>query len=106
MSNSYIFTVTADRDLEEINDRIGEQNPDAADRLMDKIYETCKRLARFPGMGRRWDELNTPLRSFPVNDYLIFYRPIDGGIEVVRVVSGYRDLKAIFNIQESGENEE
>ncbi|MEH2063691.1 MAG: hypothetical protein V7K50_15755 [Nostoc sp.] len=29
-------------------------------------------------------------------DYLIFYRPIDGGVESVHIVSGYRDLETVF----------
>jgi toxin ParE1/3/4 len=37
-----------------------------------------------------------PLRSFPVDRYLIFYRPVKGGIQIVRVLSGYQDLTAIF----------
>ena len=48
-------------------------------------------------MGRRRDELLPTLRSFPVDDYLIFYLPIVEGIEVVRIVSGYRDLEALFS---------
>lgn len=48
-------------------------------------------------MGRRRDKLLPTLHSFPVDDYLIFYRPIAEGIEVVRVVSGYRDLEALFS---------
>lgn len=51
-------------------------------------------------MGRRRDELLPSLRSFPVDDYLIFYRPIAGGIEILRVVSGYRDLNALFEHQD------
>ncbi|MEH1944423.1 MAG: hypothetical protein V7L01_29990 [Nostoc sp.] len=27
---------------------------------------------------------------------MIFYRLIDGGVEVVRFVSGYRDLETVF----------
>ncbi len=46
-------------------------------------------------MGRLWEVLNPPLRSFPVGSYLIFYRPdTQGGIEVIAVVSGYRDVEA------------
>lgn len=54
-------------------------------------------LAQFPSMGRRRDELLPALRSFPVDDYLIFYRQIAEGIEVVRIVSDYRDLEALFS---------
>lgn len=35
-----------------------------------------------------------PIRRFP--NHLIFYRPIDGGIEVIRVLHGAQDLDAIF----------
>jgi toxin ParE1/3/4 len=52
-------------------------------------------------MGRRRDELLPLLRSFPVDDYLIFYRSIEEGIEILRVVSGYRDLEKLFDDDES-----
>ena len=47
-------------------------------------------------MGAKRDELMPGLRSFPVGDYLVFYRVADRGIEIIRVVSGYRDLPALF----------
>ena len=31
-------------------------------------------------------------RSFPLGNHLIFYRPIDDGIELVRVLHGARDI--------------
>ena len=48
-------------------------------------------------MGRNRDELMENVRSFPIDDYLIFYSPIETGIEVLRVVSGYRDLQDLFS---------
>jgi len=36
------------------------------------------------------------LRGFSVGNYLIFYRQIENGIEVERVLSGYRDFNALF----------
>ncbi|MEH2436259.1 MAG: type II toxin-antitoxin system RelE/ParE family toxin [Nostoc sp.] len=53
-------------------------------------------MANFPNMGQSCDNFANGLRSFPVEDYLIFYRPIDGGVEVARIVSGYRDLETVF----------
>lgn len=47
-------------------------------------------------MGRKRDELVPNLRSFPVGNYLIFYRPINQGIEVLRVLHGARDIPSIF----------
>lgn len=54
-------------------------------------------LAQFPEMGRNRDDIVPSIRSFPVNNYLIFYRTVALGIEVVRVVSGYRNLENLFS---------
>lgn len=98
MSNICSFTVPASRDIESIIDFIADSSGlDAADRFLNKINGKCNNLAMFPSMGRKWSELIPSLRSFPVDDYLIFYRPIETGIEVLRVVSGYRDLDALFD---------
>jgi plasmid stabilization system protein ParE len=48
-------------------------------------------------LGRNRDELMENVRSFPIDDYLIFYSAIEAGIEVLRVVSGYRDLEDLFS---------
>lgn len=47
-------------------------------------------------MGRARDELKPGLRSFPVKSCVIFYRLENSRIEIVRVVRGARDLKALF----------
>lgn len=98
MSNRCIFTVPASRDIESIIDYVADNTSlDAADKLLRKINQKCSTLANFPNMGRSRDELLSTLRSFPVDNYLIFYRPIEEGIEILRVVSGYRDLEVLFD---------
>ncbi|MDJ1169081.1 type II toxin-antitoxin system RelE/ParE family toxin [Roseofilum sp. BLCC_M154] len=57
-------------------------------------------MAQFPGLGRRRDELCLGARSFPISNYLIFYRASAEGVEILRIVSGYRDLKALFEMDE------
>jgi len=47
-------------------------------------------------MGISRHEIMPSLRSLPVGNYLIFYLPIDDGIEIVRVLPGMRDLDALF----------
>ncbi|MFB2879049.1 type II toxin-antitoxin system RelE/ParE family toxin [Floridanema aerugineum] len=97
MSNICRFTATASRDIETIIDLIADNSGfDVAERFLKKVNQKCQTLASFPNMGRRRDELLEELRSFPVDDYLIFYRPIEGGIEILRVISGYCDLSALF----------
>ena len=37
-------------------------------------------------------KLGEEIRSFPVGNYVVFYKPLESGIEVVRVLSRYRDI--------------
>jgi len=48
-------------------------------------------------MDRCRDELAPGLRSLPVGNYVVFYRGREGGIEVIRVLHGARDIDALFN---------
>ncbi|MDB5332956.1 MAG: parE1 3 4, toxin ParE1/3/4 [Phycisphaerales bacterium] len=84
------------RDGAEIWHYIAYDSPEAADRLLDLFNQKIKLLSESPGMGAMRDELAPSLRSFPVGSYLIFYRPIPSGIEVVRIIHGARNLKRIF----------
>jgi toxin ParE1/3/4 len=91
------FTPLAKQDLKEINRFIALDNPDAARRFIALLKQKCQTLAEFPELGRSWDDLGIALRSFPVGDYLIFYRPDEkSGVEVIAVVSGYRDMEAFL----------
>jgi toxin ParE1/3/4 len=91
-----IRTPAADDDLWEILLYIARDNEDAAFRLIDKIEERLSLLAEFPNAGPSRPELMANVRSFPVGNYLIFYQPIDDGIEVLRVVHGARNLRRLF----------
>ena len=75
---------------------IAQENPDAADRLLDSIDDRCAPLAQFPSLGTRRDALLPNLRSLPVGHYCIFSLPIPDGIEGVRVLPGMRDIDALF----------
>ena len=86
----------AEADLDEIWWYIAQDNPEAADRLLDRIEEQCRALARFPEMGINREELMPGLRSLPIGSYLVFYLPIEDGIEIVRVLPGMRDIDALF----------
>ena len=48
-------------------------------------------------MGRRRDELSPGLRSVVMGSYLIFYRPLEDGIRLMRVFHGARDLPSLFD---------
>ncbi|MEI6207730.1 MAG: type II toxin-antitoxin system RelE/ParE family toxin [Desulfuromonadales bacterium] len=86
----------AENDLDEIWLYIAQDNPGCADKLLDEIEETSRKLAQFPNMGRNRDELHFGLQSLLVGMYLIFYMPISGGVNTVRVLHGMRDTDAFF----------
>jgi toxin ParE1/3/4 len=90
------FTDRAITDLEDIHDFVALDSPSAAARLVALIRERCFLLAENPMMGRRRPEHGPNLRSFPVGNYIIFYRPADNGVQILRVVSGSRDIDALF----------
>lgn len=92
----YRLTPEAEKDLDEITDFIAADDPIAANRLIDSIEAKCQALAEMPGVGRGREELAPNLRSSHVGKYVIFYRPEDEGIEVIRVIHGHRDIPKLF----------
>ena len=86
----------ADEDLEEIWLFIARDKVTAADRFLDTLLQRASVLAEWPGIGPPCEQFGSMLRSFPVGNYLMFYRPTDDGIELVRVLHGARDLPPLF----------
>ena len=82
----------AEEDLLEIWTFVAQGNLDAADRLLDRIGSKLRLLAERPLIGRDRSELADAIRSFSVDNYVLFYRVGDEGIELVRVRSRYLDL--------------
>src|SRR5438067_2274635 len=95
--NRLQFAPEAADDLDDIYDHLAQFNAASAARVVQAIEQTCRTLARFPGMGRARDELQPRLRSFPGGAYVIFYRLTDDGIQIVRILHGARDFPALFN---------
>jgi len=96
MNGRYRLSEQADQDLLEIAYYIAQNSIDAADRFIDRIHSRLELLAESPLMGRQRDDLAPSLRSFTVGKYVIFYRPTQDGIEVIRVLHGARDIDSIF----------
>lgn len=86
----------AESDLDEIWWYIAQDSPLHADRFLDHIQERCLALADFPHMGTRRDELKKGLRGYAVGNYLVFYFPLEDGVDVVRVLHGSRDIESLF----------
>jgi len=90
------FTRAAREDLIAIWTHIAEDNPQAADRVLDRLEEAANRLADNPQMGPARDDIRPGLRYLVSGSYLLLYRITTGGIEIVRAVHGRRDLNGMF----------
>ena len=90
-----IFSPSARQDLIEIFDYIAADDPIAAGEWIDKIEEKCELIATTPKLGERRPEFGTEVRSSLTGRYVIFYRQIQAGIEVLRVIAGDRDTQSL-----------
>ena len=88
-------TAQAEEDLIDIWQYIAQDNPDAADRLLDIFEEKGWLLAENPKLGQARPDIAEDFRYLPVGRYLMLYREIPGGIELVRVVHGMRRLSTL-----------
>ena len=86
----------AEQDYRDIWRYIARDNEDAASRLLRRIDRKLELYTENPGMGTKRDKLAPGLRSFPIGNYLAFYRIVRDGIELVRVLHGARDLKKVL----------
>jgi toxin ParE1/3/4 len=90
-----LYTVRADADLLDLWEYIAQDNPAAANAQLRQIATSCQTLADMPGISRARPEIRRGLRAWPIGSYLVLHRDAPGGIEVVRVVHGARDLDAL-----------
>ncbi|MCM5557043.1 type II toxin-antitoxin system RelE/ParE family toxin [Pleomorphomonas sp. JP5] len=92
MSLEIVRRPRARLDLIEIWTYVADDNEAAADRLLRRIESVLAMLADTPLAGRARPELSPDIRSFPIGNYVIFYIAQPNAIDVVRVLSRYRDI--------------
>ncbi len=92
----------AKKDLREIAEYIATDNPSTAFRFLEAAKKTFLKLNEMPQIGRSFRFYHPDLhdiRVFPVSGFekfLIFYRPLVGGIAVIHVLHSARDIPALF----------
>ncbi len=88
-----IWTEPALTDLEVIAEYIALDNPDAANALVRKVFDTVERLVHFPNSGSKPPEIKRlPYRQVLVSPCRIFYRNAADNIYIVLVMRGEQDL--------------
>jgi toxin ParE1/3/4 len=90
-------TLAAEQDLEEIGYYIAKQRcPATAEKILREIHAKCSLYAGQPEMGTLRPDLGEHHRVFHHKRWVVIYRPIQDGIEVLRVVDGARDYPSLF----------
>lgn len=96
MTSQLRYRPQARLDLKDIYRHIAEYHPPAAGALIRQLHAKAQMLAAVPQMGQGVPELSPGLRRFPFGSYVIFYYPIQGGVDIVRILHGARDRDSIF----------
>jgi toxin ParE1/3/4 len=91
-----VRAASAKTDVLEIAERIAADKPAAATRWVGKLDSALERLARNPLLGEKVDHLARNMRRQCFGNYLLFYVPIQDGIELRRVLHGARRIENLF----------
>ncbi len=93
----------AERDLDEQAEYLATQgNVERALRFYRAAEATFELLASRPGIGKVIQfrsRFLTNVRTFPLKGFpkhLVFYLPIEHGVEIIRVLHGARDLEILL----------
>lgn len=91
-----INSPAADEDMTEIWLYIAADNVVAANQFAENIKKTAELIATQPHIGVLRAALGENIRSHAIGNYVIYYRPVSVGIELVRVLHGARDIPDAF----------
>ena len=90
-------TPEAIADLDGIWDYIARDNPAAADRMLDELNERFVLLSKNPEIGELQPLLaDGTYRRFTCRNYVIYYRALEDGIVLVRVLHGAQDHERLL----------
>jgi toxin ParE1/3/4 len=101
MNPQFRLTQPAMRDLQEVTDylatRVGFEK---SEQFIQKLNVQFARIVQFPKIGKPRDDVFPGSRMLRVENYLIFYAVMGDDIDILHIVSGYRDLSTIFTDEE------
>jgi toxin ParE1/3/4 len=101
MNPQFRLTESALRDMQEITEYLAKNYGfSQSERFVQKLNAKFAKIVTFPKMGKPRDEILPGSRMLSVDRYLILYVVIGDDVEIVRVVSGYRDLSKLFTAEE------
>jgi toxin ParE1/3/4 len=81
---------------------LGQQRTGLEDRFLAAVERSFERILASPEIGGLYESRNPRLQGIRVwrvrhfQKYLIFYRPTNAGVEVIRILHGARDIAAVL----------
>jgi len=106
VSNAVIKKRQAERDLDEQSFYIAQRNPDAGFCFLIAAEAAFENLAKMPELGTacRFREARLAvLRFWPISgfeNFLVFCRPNESGVEIVRILHGAQDVHSVLKRME------
>jgi len=100
-----IVRAKARTDIVEYASWIHQDSAEAAARFVEATYDTIRKLADHSGMGavrQSGEPALEGIRVWPIagfRNHLIFYLPIDDGVDVIRVLHASRDQTRLLKIK-------
>jgi toxin ParE1/3/4 len=89
----------ARRDVVALAEYIRKDSPRTALRFVRAVHSTYRSVAAQPGMGGPCELAVEGLRVIAVSgfrNHLVYYRPIEDGVEILRVLHAGQDAQRIF----------
>jgi len=105
MAGRIVLRPIAIRDLNEQMEYLAQRSPRVAHRFYEAAEKAFAFLAELPHSGIQCEFQDYPvseLRMFRIRQFekiVVFFTPIENGIEVLRVLHSARDIQSIFEGQ-------
>lgn len=102
---NYSISEKAESDLDELAAYIAQDNIEIATLLYDMAKETYEQLCHNSMIGREYFSKKKKLkgvRFFPIikfSNYLVFYKVVEDGVLIIRVLHGNRHISKIIKTQ-------
>ena len=96
--HEFYLSPAALQDIEEIVDYLSKENTNAANRFVDNLFDAIDKLAQNPDIGHWREDLtdkHVKFWTFKWHYFFIYKHIIP--IEIIRVLSGYRDIFNLIN---------
>lgn len=95
------FNPIAISDMQEIKEYISQDNPEAAIKVINSLFDKAQSLIDFPKMGAALSKkigINTKYRYLICNQYIIFYIFEDDVVSIMRILHGKRDYLSLLDL--------